>query len=111
MGSVSRGDVVLAAAAGDFGKPRPWLVVQADKYNRCDRPDSILVCPFTSHQETLAFRIAVNLPYGGAERASWVMADKLMAVKRERIRAVIGRVSQQELSAVELAISDLLGLV
>jgi mRNA-degrading endonuclease toxin of MazEF toxin-antitoxin module len=36
--------VVLAAAAGDYGKPRPWLVVQADKHNHADRPNSILLC-------------------------------------------------------------------
>lgn len=81
MGAVSRGDVVLAAAAGDYGKPRPWLVVQADKHNSADRPDSILVCPFTSHQETLVYRVLVDLPYGDARRASWVMVDKLMAIK------------------------------
>ena len=67
MGGVTRGDSVLAAAAGDYGKPRPWLVVQADKYNSADRPDSILLCPFTSHDEALACRVPVNLPYAGAE--------------------------------------------
>jgi mRNA interferase MazF len=110
VGGVSRGEVVLAAMAGDYGKPRPWLVVQADQHNRADRPDSILVCPFTSHQEDLAYRVAVKLPYGSAERASWVMVDKLMAMKRERIRSVIARVSRQELAAVEVAMMDLLGL-
>jgi len=111
VGGVSRGDVVLAAAAGDYGKPRPWLVVQAGKHNRADRPDSILVCPFTSHQEALVYRVAVKLPFGSGERASWVMVDKLMAVKRERIRSVIAKVSRQELAAVEVAIVDLLGFV
>ena len=111
MGAVSRGDVVLAAAAGDYGKPRPWLVVQADKHNRAERPDSILVCPFTSHQETLVYRVLVNLPYGDARRASWVMVDKLMAIKRDRIRSVIAVVSPEDLAKVEMAMTDLLGLV
>ena len=108
---MSRGDVVLAAAAGDYGKPRPWLVVQADKHNRAERPDSILVCPFTSHQETLVYRVLVNLPYGDARRASWVMVDKLMAIKRDRIRSVIAVVSPEDLAKVEMAMTDLLGLV
>lgn len=85
MGGITRGDIVLAAAAGDYGKPRPWLPVQANHYNSADRPDSILVCPFTSHEEALAYRVPVNLPYAGAERTSCVMVDNLMAVKRERI--------------------------
>lgn len=70
MGGVNRGDVVLAAAAGDYGKPRPWLVVQADEHNSADRPDSILVCPFTTHQEALSYRVPVHLPYGDTERSS-----------------------------------------
>ncbi len=111
MGGVSRGDVVLAAAAGDYGKPRPWLVVQADKHNSADRPDSILVCPFTSHQEALSYRVPVRLPYGDTERASWVMVDKLMAIKRERIRSVVARVSPQELATVEIVMAELLGLM
>ncbi|WP_363183527.1 type II toxin-antitoxin system PemK/MazF family toxin [uncultured Thiocystis sp.] len=71
----------------------------------------MLVCPFTSHQETLPYRVPVSLPYGDAVRASWAMTDKLMAVKRERIRASVGRVSSQEFAAIESAIADLLGLV
>jgi mRNA interferase MazF len=110
VGSVSRGDVVLAAAAGDYGKPRPWLVVQADSYNSADRPDSILVCPFTSHEETVSYRVPAPLPYGDTERLCWVMVDKLMAVKRERIRTVIATVSPREFVRVERAMIDLLGL-
>ena len=110
MERVTRGDVVLAAAPGDYGKPRPWLVVQADKHNRAERPDSILVCPFTSHNEPLPYRIAIDLPHGDTVRASWVMVDKLMAVKRERLRQVIDRVSQRDLAAIESAMADLLAL-
>jgi len=109
MGGVSRGDVVLAAAAGDYGKPRPWLVVQADKFNSADRPDSILVCPFTTHQDVASYRVPVHLPHGDTDRASWVMVDKLMAIKRERIRSVVARLSRQELARVEIAMTDLLG--
>lgn len=111
MGTVRRGDVVLAAAPGDYGKPRPWLVVQADMHIDNERPNSIIVCPFTRHEETLPYRVAVNLPYGHTTRLSWAMADKVMAVKRERIRAVVGKVLPGELRAVELAIADLRGFV
>jgi len=38
------------------------------------------------------------------------MVDKLMALKRERTRSVVGRVSRQELAGVEIAMKDLLGL-
>ena len=57
MAGVNRGDVVLAAAPGDYGKPRPWLVVQTDAYNQSTRPDSILACPFTTNDVHAAYRI------------------------------------------------------
>jgi hypothetical protein len=58
------GHIVLAAAPGDYGKPRPLPAVQAAKHIRADRPEPILVCPFISHQETLPYRVPVALPYG-----------------------------------------------
>lgn len=110
MGEVNRGDVVLAAAAGDYGKPRPWLVVQTDVYNQSARPGSILACPFTTHDEPATYRISMDLPSGDSQRRSWVMVDKLMAIKRERIGAKIGTASMSQLAAVEGAMAALLGL-
>ena len=80
MEGVNRGDVVLAAAAGDYGKPRPWLVVQTDLYNNSKRLGSILVCPFTTHDEPASYRVSMDLPSGDSQRPSWVMVDKLMAI-------------------------------
>jgi mRNA-degrading endonuclease toxin of MazEF toxin-antitoxin module len=41
-----RGDIVIVAFAGDFGKPRPAVIVQSDYLN--DTRATILLCPFTS---------------------------------------------------------------
>ena len=41
-----RGDIVTVAFAGDFGKPRPAVIVQSDYLN--DTHATILLCPFTS---------------------------------------------------------------
>jgi mRNA interferase MazF len=100
----------LAVAAGDYGKPRPWLIIQADRYNDSERPGSVLACPFTTHQEAASYRIPLGLPAGDALRPSWVMVDKLMAIKRERIGATIAIASAEQLDAVERAMMDLLGL-
>jgi mRNA-degrading endonuclease toxin of MazEF toxin-antitoxin module len=50
MDGVKRGDVVLIVAQGDYGKPRPAVIVQSDLFNdthgglplvfhHCGRPD------------------------------------------------------------------------
>jgi len=43
---MQRGDVVTVAAAGDYGKPRPALIVQADLFNAAH--PSVTVLPLTS---------------------------------------------------------------
>jgi mRNA interferase MazF len=42
---VRRGDLVTVATSGDYGKPRPALIVEADAY--AEHP-SITVLPLTS---------------------------------------------------------------
>jgi len=44
--NILRGDIVTIAMQGDYGKPRPALVVQCNELN--DEHTSITVLPFTS---------------------------------------------------------------
>ena len=86
---------MLAVASGDYGKPRPCVVVQATEL--MEFSDSILLCPVTS-QET------------GLREPSEVLADKPMAAKRERIRQVIGRVPDRQMNQINAALALILGL-
>ena len=70
----------------------------------------MLVCPFTTYEEPAAYRSPIDLPAGDTQRPSWVMVDKLMATKRERIGAKIASASARQLEAVEHAMITLLGL-
>jgi mRNA interferase MazF len=59
---MKRGDVVICGAPGDYGKPRPAVVVQSDLLN--DTHSSVAVCLITSYLEDAPlFRIPV--PAGG----------------------------------------------
>ncbi|WP_363184273.1 type II toxin-antitoxin system PemK/MazF family toxin [uncultured Thiocystis sp.] len=73
-------------------------------------PGSILACPFTTHEEPATYRISIDLPSGDSQRRSWVMVDKLMANRRERLGAKITTASMQQIAAVEHAIAELPGL-
>jgi mRNA interferase MazF len=51
-----RGDIILSILPGDYGKPRPTVIVQSDAYNSSH--DSIVICPLTSYlTEELEYRI------------------------------------------------------
>ena len=106
-----RGDIVICAAPGDYGKPRPAVVVQSDLFNATHA--SIVVCPITTHLENAPlFRIPV--PPGkmtGLELPSQAMVDKITAIPRSRISQRAGAVGPATLNDVEEALRLWLELV
>jgi mRNA interferase MazF len=104
-----RGDLVTIAIAGDYGKPRPALVVQSDVF--ADLP-SVTVLQLTSevHDEHLV-RINVEPSAGnGLRKSSQVMIDRAVTVPRAKVGPVFGRLDDAGLSAVSGALSRFLGL-
>lgn len=107
---IIRGDVVLCVAPGDYGKPRPAVVVQADLFNPTHA--SILVLPITSHRiDTPLFRVPVSATKkNGLRVKSEVMVDKVTALRRDRIRKQIGRLSDRDTKQCETALRTMLAL-
>src|SRR3546814_13784712 len=52
--AVKRGDIVAVSLQGDYGKPRPALIVQS---NLLAALESLVICPITSAVLAAAFRI------------------------------------------------------
>jgi len=102
--SFRRGDIVLTVASGDYGKPRPALVVQSDLFN--DTHASLTVCPVTSSLvEAPLFRISLKASRAsGLERQSQIMIDKIQTLRRDRIRERIGTIGLAQMQAVEGAL-------
>jgi mRNA interferase MazF len=105
-----RGDVVTCAPPGDYGKPRPAVVLQSDLFNTTHA--SVTLCPITSHlQEAPLFRVPLAKgPVTGLKLESQAMVDKLSTVRLERIKTVIGRLEADDLERVEAAVMRWLGL-
>lgn len=102
---VSRGDVIVSAGPGDFGKPRPAVVVQSDLFNPTHA--SIVICPITSYLvDAPLFRLMVRpSAENGLKIESQIMVDKITAVRRERIGRRAGRMSDAEMSAIDRALA------
>jgi mRNA interferase MazF len=106
-----RGDVVVIAdrAGGDYvGKPRPAIIVQSDVF---DGTESLVVCPLTTRQRD-AQLLRVPLAPGPdlrLQETSWVMVDKLTSVRRDRVREVLGRPSDEEMLALTRSLAVFLG--
>jgi mRNA interferase MazF len=99
---VTRGDLVMIASSGDYGKTRPALVVQADAF---DALTSATVLRLTSELHDWAlFRITVEAAQGtGLQRRSQVMIDKAATVPRSRIGQRIGRLDGDTMQAISRA--------
>jgi mRNA interferase MazF len=104
-----RGDLVTVALQGDFGKPRPALVIQSDLF---DRHPSVTILPVTSElRDTPLFRIAVKPgESNGLSKPSQIMVDKPQTVARDRLGAVFGRMDDDIMLAVNRALAVFLGI-
>ena len=106
---MSRGDVVIVAAPGDFGKPRPAVIVQSNVIP--EGLASLVICPMTSELVEADFRITIEAgPETGLRVRSQVMADKPVAVRRERIGQRIGQLGAAELARLNVALALVMGL-
>jgi mRNA interferase MazF len=104
-----RGDLVTIAAQGDFGKPRPALVIQADVFKE---HTSTTVLPMTSTLVSAPLLRVTIQPSAdnGLLRASQVMLDKAITVRRDKIGPSIGRISADALVEVERCLAVFLGI-
>jgi len=106
---VRRGDLVTIALQGDFGKPRPGLVIQSDLF---EEHPSVTVLPVTSElREGPLFRITV-LPdeRNGLKKPSQVMVDKAQTVPREKIGETFGQLDDDAMLSVNRALAVFLGI-
>jgi mRNA interferase MazF len=105
---VKRGDVVTIALTGDYGKPRPALVIQSDFF---DAHPSVTILPVTSDlRDAPLFRISVAPDAAnGLRKPSQVMVDKVQTIPRGKLGKRIGRLDDDTLLAVERALAVFLG--
>jgi mRNA interferase MazF len=104
-----RGDLVTVAVSGDYGKPRPALVVQSDAF---DEHPSVVVLPLTSElHDAPLFRVtAIAGRQTGLRKASQIMVDKATSVSHAKLGPRIGRVDAATMHAVDIALRAFLGL-
>ena len=107
--AVKRGDLVIVSPPGDYGKPRPAIVIQSDWL---EATDSVLVSLLTSALVDAPFyRLQIEpSEANGLKTPSQVMVDKIIAMPREKCGAVIGWISESELFALNHMLSVVIGI-
>ena len=106
---MKRGDLVTIAMQGDFGKPRPALVIQANPFNE---HSSVTVLPVTSNLvDAPLLRVpAQPSAKNGLKKSSQIMIDRVLTVRRDKVGAIIGHLESETLREIERCLVVFLGI-
>jgi mRNA interferase MazF len=104
-----RGDLVIVAATGGYGKPRPAVIVQSNAIP--ESHGSIVICQMTSELAEADFRVTIEpTPETGLRIRSQVMADKPVTIRRQRIGQRIGQLGAADMARLNVALAFVMGL-
>ncbi len=104
-----RGDFVTIAMQGDFGKPRPALVIQSDQFDEHSTVTVLLVS--SALVDAPLLRVTVQpTPVNGLQKPSQVMVDKAMTVKRDKLGEVFGSASDSAMLEIRRCLAVFLGI-
>lgn len=106
-----RGQFVVVATSGDYGEPRPALIVQSDLF--AELPSAV-ICPLTTmlRDDADLFRLTVApSSENGLREPSQIAIDKITVVPVAKIGQVIGQAEDTLLLRVNRALALFLGVV
>ena len=108
---LKRGDIVVVAAPGDYGKPRPAVVVQTDALTESGLK-SVVVCLMSSAElRAPLFRIRIEAsPVSGLDQSSQIMVDKLFTMPVEKVTRVIGQITDEQRMQLNRTLAFVVGL-
>jgi mRNA interferase MazF len=108
---VKRGEVWTTAGGRDYAaKPRPAVIVQDDGF---DATDSVTICLLTTDPtapEPLLRIVVEPTEANGLRLVSWLMADKLTTVPKDKLGRRIGRLDDATMLRLNRAMLVFLGL-
>jgi mRNA interferase MazF len=106
---MKRGDLISVALPGDYGKPRPALVLQSDIF---DHIHSVSVLPLTTDVvDAPDSRIEISpTDDNGLRFISYVMIDKTSTIRRSKVGYVIGRIADDEMATITRAFARFFGV-
>ncbi len=102
--------MVTVAASGDYGKPRPAVVIQTDAIPSAHL--SVIVCQMTTVIEDAPdLRLTIEPHAGnGLRERSQVMADKPVTLRRSRVGKIIGSLTDREIAQLNAILAFVVGL-
>lgn len=106
---MKRGDVVIALVRGDYGKPRPVVVIQNDRFARHTSVTVALITSTLTELDDVRLTLDPS-PTNGLRVTSQVQLDRLQSIPRTRLRDVIGQLTPAQMTRINRGLALFLGL-
>ena len=108
---MKRGDIVIIATPGAYGKPRPAVIIQSDALSEAGL-QSLAVCLITSNTaKAPLFRLQLEPnPENGLEKPSQIMTEKLFTLPVKKVQRVIGSLNSKELIQLNRCLTLVFGI-
>ncbi len=106
-----RGDIVTVAAPGAYGKPRPAVVIQGDALNQAEPRSTIVALMTSSVVDAPLLRLTIQpAPTNGLKKVSQVQANRILTLPTDKVGKRIGRLSREEIIALNRMLAVVIGL-
>lgn len=106
---MKRGDLVTVALQGDYGKPRPALVIQSGQFPETATVTVLLITSKLVDAPLLRLTVQPSSE-NGLSKPSQVMIDKAMTVRADKLGSVIGSLDQAFMLRINRSLALFLGL-
>jgi mRNA interferase MazF len=108
---MQRGDIVTVSAPGDYGKPRPAVVIQGDILNQANSRSSIVLLMTGTIVDAPLLRLTLRpTPDNGLKKISQVQANRILTLPTEKIGQHIGQLTEMEIIALNRLLAIVIGL-
>jgi len=108
---MQRGDIVTVAAPGDYGKPRPAVVIQGDILNQANSRSSIVALMTGAMVDAPLLRLTLRpAPGNGLKKISQVQANRILTLPIEKIGPRIGQLTEMEIMELNRMLAIVIGL-
>lgn len=105
---MKRGDLITVALPGDYGKPRPAVIVQSNNYLHLESVTVLLLTSNIIRME--ACRVVIEPSKdNGLHEISQVMVDKAATLPRAKSGQTIGHLSTNDMANVDRELAAFLG--
>ncbi len=108
---MQRGDIITVSAPGNYGKPRPAVVVQGNILNQANPRSAIVALMTSTIVDAPLLRLTIRpTPGNGLKKVSQVQANRILTLPTEKVGQRIGQLTETEITALNRMLAIVIGL-